>query len=133
MRIDIDVVRVKGMSVQRNNTGLAKFELASEATVEKVLKNKTKLREIDNHPEIQNLWVHKSKTTEQLIKEHSSDILLQELNLTEKYWRMPNSRLMLNCGRQGYNSRRRQGFQDHRDGHQQGRIYSQPEGHTKQN
>ena len=62
MRIDIDVVRVKRMSVWRNNTGLVKFELASEAMVEKVLKNKTKLQEIDNHPEIQSLWVHKSKT-----------------------------------------------------------------------
>ena len=64
MRIDVDMIRVKRMSIQRNNTGLVKFELASEAMVEKVLKNKTKLQEIDNHPEIQSLWVHKSKTME---------------------------------------------------------------------
>ena len=133
MRIDVEVVRVKRMSIQRNNTGLVKFELASEAMVEKVLKNKTKLREADNHPEIQSLWVHKSKTMERLVKEHNSDVLLQELNLTEKYRCMPNGRLVLNRGRQGYNSRGRQGFQDHRDDHRRGRVYSQPEGHTKQN
>ena len=112
MRIDVDVERVKRMSVWRNNTGLVKFELASEAMVEKVLKNKTKLWEIDNHPQIQSLWVRKSKTTERLIKEHNSDVLPQELNLTEKYWCMPNGRLVLNRGRQGYNARGRQGFQD---------------------
>ena len=117
MRVEVDMVRVKRMSVQRNNTGLVKFELVSEAMVEKVLKNKTKLQETDNHPEIQSLCVRKSKTMERLIEEHNSDVLLQELNLTEKYWHMPNNRLVLNHGRQGYNSRGRQGFQDHRDGH----------------
>ena len=64
MRVKVDMVRVKRMSVQRNNTGLVKFELVSEAMVEKVLKNKTKLWETDNHREIQSLWVHKLKTME---------------------------------------------------------------------
>ena len=59
MRVEVDMIRVKRMSVRRNNTGLVKFELASEAMVEKVLKNKTKLWEIDNHPEIQCLWLRK--------------------------------------------------------------------------
>ena len=64
MRIDVEVVRVKRMSVRRNRTGLVKFELASEAMVEKVLKNRIRLWEADNHPEIQSLWIHKSKMTE---------------------------------------------------------------------
>ena len=72
MRVEVDVVRVKRMSVQRNNTGLVKFKLMSKAMVENVLKNKTKLWETDNHLEIQKLWVHKLKTTERLIKEHNS-------------------------------------------------------------
>ena len=104
MRIDVEVIRVKRMSIWRNRTGLVKFELASEAMVEKVLKNKIKLREADNHPEIQSLWIGKSKTTEQLVEEHNSDVLLQELNLTAKYRCMPNGRLVLNQGRQSYNS-----------------------------
>ena len=64
MGIDVDVVRVKCISIQRNNTGVVKFELASEALVEMVLKNKAKRHEADNHPEIKSLWVHKSKSTE---------------------------------------------------------------------
>ena len=98
MRVEVDMVRVKRMSIKRNNTGLVKFKLVSKAMVEKVLKNKTKLRETDNHPEIQSLCVHKLETTERLIEEHNSDVLLQELNLTEKYWCMPSDRLMLNRG-----------------------------------
>ena len=112
MQLDVEVIRVKRMSIPRNTTGLVKFELASEEMVKEVLKNKSRLREADNHPEIRSLWIRQSKTTERLVEEHNSDILLQELNLMSKYRRMPNGRLVLNQGRQSYDSQGRRSSQD---------------------
>ena len=106
MGVDVDVVRVKRMSVRRNDTGVVKFEMANKAMVEAVLKNKYKLREDDHHPEVKSLWVRKSKSTERLIKEHNSDVLLKELNATERYRCLPNGRLVRNRGRHPYSSRK---------------------------
>ena len=63
MEVDVEVVRVKRMSVRPNNTRLVKFELASKEMVEEVIKNKSKLWQFKNHQETRDLLVHKSKTT----------------------------------------------------------------------
>ena len=132
MRVDVEVIRVKRMSVRRNGTGLVKFELASREMVREVLKNKSRLREPDNHPEIQRLWVRQSKTTERLVEEHNTDVLLQELNLTSKYKHMPNGRLVVNRRRQSYYPRERQSSQDRRYDHRRDRVHSRSEDRTRQ-
>ena len=132
MRLDIEVTRVKRMSIRRNRMGLVKFELASEEMVKEVLKNKSRLREADNHLEMRSLWIRQSKMTERLVKEHNSDVLLQELNLMSKYRRMPNGRLVLNQGRQSYDSRGRRSWQDNRYDHRCNQVYSRQEDRTNQ-
>ena len=88
----VKLIRCKRMSVYEDGTGLVKIQLETPEQVQNVLKNKSKLKGCDDP--LSSVWLRQSKTKEQMASEQNTNLILRELNIFDRYRRLPNGKLI---------------------------------------
>lgn len=91
---DVNVVRVKSMSCNKNKIGTLKIQLGTPEELQRVLEAKSKLGEFDDDPDIKSIRLRQSKTQEQLVAEQNADAMLKAMDLYEDFFRTDKGYLL---------------------------------------